>query len=322
MAGKRAWAAVLGLAGSVVWAGGCSSTHTGLTNPLTGGATLTATATGKGELPRDQALQASLTAAQTLDKGGNEAGAVEHYEKAAQLDPANLVVARRLAVLYDRVGNFDKADAQYGKLAKALPRDADLFNDWGYSYFLRTNWTEAEKQLRHALELDPKHGRARANLGLVLGHEGKYAEALAAFQAVVGAADAHCNLAFVYWSQGKLDEARAECRQAVLLEPANSKAPAILAQLDRPAQAPPAGVAAAPRRPSERPGVAPAAYRPEAPAMAQLSTPTLPAAPEEAMPKPVYQSPNGTVWIPVKPAAKPAAPKEPTGATTGTITWE
>jgi Flp pilus assembly protein TadD len=319
MAGKRAWAAVLGLAGSVVWAGGCS-THAGLTNPLTGAPMA---ATLKEELPRDQALQASLTAAQTLDKAGNEAAAIEHYEKAARLDPANQVVARRLAVLYDRTCDFDKADAQYSKLAKALPRDPDLFNDWGYSYYERAKWQEAEQHLRHALDLDPKHARARCNLGLALGQQGKYAEALAAFQAVVGEADARCDLAFVYWSQGKLDLARAECNQAARIDPANNKAQAILAQLDRPAQAPPAGVAAAPRRPQERPALVPSAYHPAPPATAQLSPPPMPAAvPEPPPPRPVYQSPNGTAWIPVTPAPKPAAPKDPAGGTSGSIVWE
>jgi Tfp pilus assembly protein PilF len=323
MAGKRAWVAVLGLAGTVAWAGGCA-TQTGLTNPLTG--TPIAEAPRKDDLPHDQAVQASLAAARALDKAGNESAAIPHYEKVAKLDPANLTVSRRLAVLYDRCGDFDKADAQYGKLAKVLPRDADLFNDWGYSYYERTKWPEAEKHLRHALELDPHHSRARDNLGLVLGQQGKYAEALAAFQAVVGEADAHCNLAFVYWSQGNLDAARAEVRQAALLDPANTNAQKILAQLDRPAQAPPTGVAsaAAPHRTADRTAAAREAYRQEAlAAAAKLEAPgSAGPAPEGPTPKPVYQSPNGTMWIPVTPAPKPAAPKDPAAETTGTITWE
>jgi Tfp pilus assembly protein PilF len=143
-----------------------------------------------------------------------------------------------------------------------------------------------------------------------LGQQGKYGEALLAFRGVVTEADAHCDLAFVYWSQGKIEEARAECRQAVQLDPANAKAPVILAQLDRPAQSPSAALAAAasPRRPPERSNLVPAALAA--------------GAPSEALPRPVYQSPNGTAWVPVTPAAKTAPPREATGGTEGSISWE
>jgi Flp pilus assembly protein TadD len=324
MAGKRVWTAVLGLAGTVLGAGGCA-TPSGLTSAFTG---TPVAATNKDELPHDKAIQASMAVAQTLEKAGSEAPAIEQYEKVLQLDPGNIAAGRRLAVLYDRAGDFDKADAQYSKLAKALPRDADLFNDWGYSYYERTKWAEAEKQLRHALALDPKHARARCNLGLALGQQGKYGEALLAFRAVVSEADAHCDLAFVFWSQGKIDEARAECRQAVQVDPANAKAPVILAQLDRPATSPTAALAAAaaPRQPSHRSDLVPAAFHSEPPTAkaAPLGNPmTLATGPAgEPLPRPVYQSPNGTAWVPVTPAAKPASPKEPVGGTEGSITWE
>src|SRR5262249_6481515 len=147
------------------------------------------------------------------------------------------------------------ADAEYHKLAKAKPRDADLFNDWGYSYYQRTQWKEAEKQLRKALELDPRHARACCNLGLVLGQEGRYDEALQQFRTVVGEAEAHCNLACVYWTQGKIEEARRECYQANQLTPSCTKSVDILAALDqigKPQEATEKLAAAPPRRGGER----------------------------------------------------------------------
>src|SRR5262245_17328871 len=206
MGGLRTKVSVLGLAGALLAPLGCARPL--LTDTAAVVAFPGATAQ-KDELPAGQAAKASLAVAQNLDKNGSEAAAIEQYEKVQQLQPDNLQAAHRLAVLYDRQCNFPKAEAQYRKLAQARPRDADVFNDWGYSCYLRNQWGEAEKHFNHALVLDPEHQRARANLGLALGQQRRYDEALRTFRtAKLSEAEAHCNLAFIYWSQGKMDDAR------------------------------------------------------------------------------------------------------------------
>src|SRR5262249_9711551 len=173
---------------------------------------------------------------------------------------------RRLAVLYDRKNEFSKSEAFYKKVAAALPRDADLLNDWGYSYYLRNNWTEAESKLRKALEIDRKHARAHSNLGLVLGQQGKYAEALSMFrESDISEAEAHCNLAFVYLTQGKFDDAKAECLQARKTDPSCSKAQEMLARLDQP---PETGGGAAAKAKNTAPSLGPDEKRAKALALA------------------------------------------------------
>lgn len=316
MVRKRALVPSLGVAAVLAGQLGCASWQsvgTPLAMP-----SLTGTAAHRDELPKDQAVQACLAVAQSLDKGNNDAVAREQYEKVLQLDPNNQKAARRLAVLYDRTGDFAKADIEYAKLAKARPRDADLFNDWGYSFYARTKWADAEKHLRHALEIDATHARARCNLGLALGQQGRYGEALEAFTKVVTPAEAHCNLAFVYWTQGKLEDARRECLLATSTDATCTKAQEILAQLDLPPRTDDRSVAAAPRRGTDHsPQQKRAELRAQAEAaVAQLGTPS--ASGDE--PKPVYRSPNGMAWVPVP--AKTVAPAGPSGAASGTITWE
>src|SRR5262245_21152241 len=138
----------LGLAGTWIGLAGC----TGLTKikPDMVAPAPVAAAAGQEELPPDQAARVCLALAQNPDQSGNEAAALEQYEKVLKLDAGNLHAARRLAVLYDRRCDFAKADALYGKVAKARPKDADLHNDWGYSHYQRQEWAEAEKQLRKA----------------------------------------------------------------------------------------------------------------------------------------------------------------------------
>jgi Flp pilus assembly protein TadD len=230
------WGLALGLVSLAATLTGClgSSTavSTGVVSPLPGG-------TSKlDELGQDKALQASLIYARSLDKAGNVDGAIEQYEKVVRLNPNNLEASRRLAVLYDDRNDFSKAEAQYRKVAQARPRDADLFSDWGYSYYLRNNWKEAESKFRAALKLDNHNARARCNLGLALGQQGRYAEAFQAFrEAGLEEADAHCDLAFVYWTQkGKLDDARRECLTARQLDPNCTRAKEMLAQLDQPSK--------------------------------------------------------------------------------------
>ena len=109
------------------------------------------------------------------------------------IDPNNYAALRRLCVLYDNRGtrdDFKKAEELYRKVAKLRPNDPDLWNDWGYSLYLRTekeyykeNWAEAERKLRQALKLDPHHAAAHGNLGLVLGQLNRFDEALREFRA-------------------------------------------------------------------------------------------------------------------------------------------
>jgi Flp pilus assembly protein TadD len=176
-------------------------------------------------------------------------------------------------------------------LTQALPRDANRFNDWGYSHYLRNKWDDAERHLRRALELDRSHVRARANLGMVLGHQGRHDDALTCFRdAKLSEPEARCNLAFVYWSQGRIEEARRECQIARQVDPSATMATNMLAQLDRP-PAPPRTAERGPR--NDKQAFA-AAQRPR-----RLSLESLPGEAAAEAPSPVYVSPGGTAWYPV-----------------------
>jgi hypothetical protein len=72
-------------------------------------------------------------------------------------------------------------------------------------------------------------------MGLVLGQQDRFDEAFQAFvQAGLDQADAHCDLAFIYWTKGKeyYERARQECYLARRLNPACSKAQELLAQIE------------------------------------------------------------------------------------------
>jgi Tfp pilus assembly protein PilF len=197
------------------------------------------------ELPVGDQLRLYLDTARRTDQAGNDAAALEQYEHVLALDPNNLTAMRRLCCLYDRRGNredFKKAEELYRKVAKARPNDADVWNDWGYSLYLRTdkenckdNWTEAEKKLRQALKLNPQHARAHTNLGLVLGQLERYDEAFHEFRAAqMSEGEAHCDLAFIYATKGQFDDAKRECRAAYEKDPSNGKVRELMVALEQP----------------------------------------------------------------------------------------
>jgi Tfp pilus assembly protein PilF len=244
----------LALTGLLLGQAGCVGPTASLTT-----AALPSVPEARDELPKDKAIQTSLSFARNLDKSGSDDAAIEQYEKVLRLSPDHPEAMRRLAVLYDRRADFSSSEAAYKKLAKMHPRDADLMCDWGYSYYLRNNWKDAEAKLRRALDLDKQHARARCNLGLVLGQQDRFDEAYQMFrQAGLDEADAHCDLAFVFWTRGPsyYDRARRECVMARQINPACSKAQELLAQIDA-AQKPRgerlAARTAAPERVSSKP---------------------------------------------------------------------
>jgi tetratricopeptide (TPR) repeat protein len=138
-------------------------------------------------------------------------------------------------VLYDRLGNATRAVPEFERAVKEHPRDADLLNDLGYHHYNLGRWAEAEKTLRQAVEINPKHTCAWTNLGMTLAQQGRTRESLEAFGHCVGPAEAQCNLGFLLTTQGKREEAKSAYHEALRLEPGLQLAKSALAKLEEPA---------------------------------------------------------------------------------------
>jgi Tfp pilus assembly protein PilF len=228
------WFIVHSLAAVLVGASGCTSFWESKTTD-TALPTLGPSSRPAPELPASETAKVCLVTAEALEKGGKDREAIGLYEKARMIDPNLKHVTRRLAVLYDRTLQHDKAKAEFDKALAMRPNDADVLTDMGYGYYARGLWSEAEKCLRQAVAADPKHARAWTNLGMTLGQRERYDEAMAAFQKSVNPAQAWCNLAFIYTTQGKREDAKNCYRQALQLEPGLQLARTALVRLESPA---------------------------------------------------------------------------------------
>jgi Tfp pilus assembly protein PilF len=185
------------------------------------------------ELPADQTAELCQAAAEELEKQGLNADAAAQYEKARERDPRRgPVVARRLAVLYDRLGDDANAFTEYKKALAAAPKDADLLNDFGYYFYQRGDLVKAEKYFRRATAANPNHLRATINLALALGKQGQIQASLTTFQQVLPPAQAHCNVGVLEAQQGDTDAARKSLREALRLDPGLKQARAVLDHLN------------------------------------------------------------------------------------------
>lgn len=237
--------AVVALGGAL--AVGCKGTDklptltTGLTGtetpPLLVGPEAAAQAPAPVELPAKEKAQVCLRTAQFFEKEGRVEDAIRMYEQARATDPAlQRPASRRLAVLYDKLGDFTRSTAEYEALLKDHPKDADLLTDYGYSHYCRGDWAKAEEALRKAVQLAPQHKKAWINLGLAQAQRGQYEEAYRSFCQAVRDADAHCNIAFVLATQGKIEEAKDRYRHALTLDPNLRAAQLGLGYLENPPQ--------------------------------------------------------------------------------------
>jgi Tfp pilus assembly protein PilF len=156
------------------------------------------------------------------------------YEQAVKKDPSRGDAWRRLGILHDQQGQFDKSAEMYQKALKAQPGSTEIFCDMGYSLYLQSRWSEAEMNLRQALALQPDHARAHNNLGLLLARIGKEQEALDEFhKAGCEDADAQVNLAFALTLEQHWPEARLHYQQALRLDPSSAPARKGLKELDQ-----------------------------------------------------------------------------------------
>lgn len=171
-------------------------------------------------LPPAESAQANVAVAEQFESAHQWREAIRHYELARSQDPKQYQwVARRLGVLYDRLGDVYRAETEYDKAYKLDPNNVSLLNDMGYFYYSYGRYAEAEKTLRKALDINPSFDRAWINLGLTLGAQERYQEAYEAFVRAVTPAESKANVALVMAHNGDYAKAESEMQQAIQQQP-------------------------------------------------------------------------------------------------------
>ena len=114
----------------------------------------------------------------------DEAGTM--YEKAAELAPRNSIPLYNLwNVAYYNRKDIRAAEATARKIAALAPDLANSYSVLGFSLAAQEKFEEAEKALRKAVELEPRHPYALPNLAHMLLVSGKASEAVPFYRKVI-----------------------------------------------------------------------------------------------------------------------------------------
>lgn len=139
--------------------------------------------TVKKENPSEAAKYNALLGVEYLRRG--EVGkAKEKIEKALKSDNRVPVAHTAAAMLYDRMGEFDKADSHYKTAIRLKPDDPEMVNQYGSFLCSRARYSEGEQMMVKAAK-DPLYNTpfvAYGNAGLCMLSANRPADAEKYFQ--------------------------------------------------------------------------------------------------------------------------------------------
>jgi tetratricopeptide (TPR) repeat protein len=115
---------------------------------------------------------------------GHYPEAIEHYEKAAQIQPPNFDMLVDWALAYDGIGRYADAIAKL-RQAEAIERSAHVYTEIGKEYGKMGKYPEALDALATAMQIDPNFAMAYYNRGGVYESVGKKAQAIEDYRRVL-----------------------------------------------------------------------------------------------------------------------------------------
>jgi len=140
-----------------------------------------------------------------------------------------------LAVYYHQKKNYLKALELYDKALQLDPADARPYNNRSLIHQKLGNKDQAVEGFLKAIRLDPEYGKPYNNMGLVYYHEGNYSGAAANFEKAIELGENHMesynNLAIVYKNLNRLKEAKALYKKILTRVPSHAEASYNLALL-------------------------------------------------------------------------------------------
>jgi Flp pilus assembly protein TadD len=106
------------------------------------------------------------------------------------------ILSAQGAVL-DQMGRHDDAQRYYSSALKMVPDEPSVLSNLGLSYALSKNLPRAEATLRRAVAHPGADPRVRQNLALVVGLQGRFAEAESIARADLPSEEAAANVAYL-----------------------------------------------------------------------------------------------------------------------------
>ena len=158
---------------------------------------------------------------------GNIKEAIEHYQRAIQIDPNYAEAQNNLGAALAAEGRFDEAIENYHKAIQIRPNFAYALNNLGMALAARGRFDDAIENYRKAIQISPNFADALDNLGAALTVKGKSDEALGYYRQALAIdpnfAGAQNNLGILLAKQGQITEAIEYYQKAIELNPARAE---------------------------------------------------------------------------------------------------
>jgi tetratricopeptide (TPR) repeat protein len=105
-----------------------------------------------------------------MQMGGHEAEAIASYRICLAINPTSHEAYNALATLYFKnvAAYGPDIEVLYLRGVEVFPGDKDMWNNLGYLYTQRQDWTKAASAYQKAIQLDPHFDLARRNLAVIL----------------------------------------------------------------------------------------------------------------------------------------------------------
>lgn len=132
-----------------------------------------------------------------LADNGNFQQAFDVLSKAHSPDNPDWRLLSVQGTALDQMGRHDEARAYYASALKIAPDDPGVLSNLGLSYMLSRDLPKAEEALRQAYASPRASSRVRQNLGLVVGLQGRFAEAETIVKADLPPDQAAANVAYL-----------------------------------------------------------------------------------------------------------------------------
>lgn len=149
--------------------------------------------------------------------------AIEALSQAIGIDPSDSHLFHMRADVYNLLGEYANARADYSLAVQADPNNAELYNTRGYFLMTRGATADAMIDFNKAVELNPKFPVAWNNRGLIRLSEKNYEAAIADFSKAIELdgkyIDALNNRGFAQMKHEKFDAALVDLKKTVALKP-------------------------------------------------------------------------------------------------------
>jgi Flp pilus assembly protein TadD len=156
--------------------------------------------------PGNKALLAGYGRA--LADNGNFQQAFDVLTRAHSPDNPDWRILSVQGTVLDQLGRHDEARGYYASALKIVPEEPSVLSNLGLSYVLSRDLPKAEETLRRAYASTRADARVRQNLGLVVGLQGRFAEAESIVKADLPPDEAAANVAYLKQMLSRKDNPR------------------------------------------------------------------------------------------------------------------